>query len=263
MIPYKPFSGIRGFYLERSQAGDPEFLVYKKSFKPQMRLRIRSNGYMPKTGVYLCTRMKPLVKNRNVLDIGTGEIALLALYAIKHGAKSAIGCDIDDEIINWARQNVLLNKIENVKIIKSDLFEEIKGRFDLIVSNAPQMPMVKRSLHDSGGRDGRKLIEKIISQAPNYLNSGGELLLLIFDFLGVDESFNSQKKPILDIFRAHGFEPSIIVKKKRYIRKMSQTEKSIGYIQKVFPGYEFKVDRNGRLFHYIFVVRGRLFSSTR
>lgn len=73
----------------------------------------------------------------------------------------------------------------------SDLFTEVKGEFDVIVSNPPYiatrdleelMPEVichepKRAL--DGHEDGLYFYRKIIEQAPLYLKPGGRLLFEI------------------------------------------------------------------------------------
>lgn len=54
--------------------------------------------------------MKGRVKKETIVDIGTGS-GILALAALKLGAKSAIGIDIDEAALKHARKNAKLNKL--------------------------------------------------------------------------------------------------------------------------------------------------------
>jgi release factor glutamine methyltransferase len=78
----------------------------------------------------------------------------------------------------------------HVSFIKSDLFENIPGRFNLVMANPPYIPseeidglapevrMEPRTALD-GGKDGLALVRRIIAEAPRHLFPGGSLLLEI------------------------------------------------------------------------------------
>lgn len=77
-----------------------------------------------------------------------------------------------------------------IKIIQSDLFENIKNKFDVIVSNPPYIKTdVIKTLDKevqnepilalNGGKDGLTIYRKIINQAHKYLNNNGYLCLEI------------------------------------------------------------------------------------
>lgn len=53
--------------------------------------------------------------------------------------------------------------------------------------------MISGSVHDSGGIDGRKYILKIMEEARAHLNDDGSLYILIFDFLGIENTNGSEK----------------------------------------------------------------------
>uniref|UniRef100_A0A2C9LKQ2 peptide chain release factor N(5)-glutamine methyltransferase n=1 Tax=Biomphalaria glabrata TaxID=6526 RepID=A0A2C9LKQ2_BIOGL len=82
--------------------------------------------------------LKHIKQNSRVLDLccGSGYIGL----TVKHKRNcEVVLSDIDDEAISQTMENALLNDLD-VKVIKSDLFENIKGSFDVIVSNPPYIP---------------------------------------------------------------------------------------------------------------------------
>lgn len=131
--------------------------------------------------------LKYINKDSKVLDLccGSGYIGL----TIKQKTDAEVWMsDIDSEAIIQTRENAILNLL-TVKSIKSDLFENISTKFDVIVSNPPYIPSVNK-LSDSvlnfephhalfSGIDGNDLYKKIIAQAPKFLNNGGYLVLEI------------------------------------------------------------------------------------
>ena len=80
------------------------------------------------------------------------------------------------------------------------------------------MPMTINSPHDSGGKDGRDLIDKIITGAPKHLNKKGSIILLVFDFLSVDKQYG-ENTTIFELLKNNGFVPSIISEIEKTIRK--------------------------------------------
>ena len=126
-------------------------------------------------------------KNSRVLDLccGSGYLGL----SIKHKTNAdVVLSDMDDEAILQTQENAQLNNL-HVQVIKSDLFDNIQGKFDLIVSNPPYIPddhvldesVVKHEPKIAlfGGKDGNDFYKKIIAQAPNFLTPQGVLVLEI------------------------------------------------------------------------------------
>ncbi|MDW5561752.1 MAG: methyltransferase [Methanomassiliicoccus sp.] len=71
-----------------------------------------------------------------VLDVGTG----CGVQAVMAATKSinVFAVDVNPFAVKCAQQNVLSNHLSSrVKVIKSNLFENVKGRFDLITFDPP------------------------------------------------------------------------------------------------------------------------------
>ncbi len=75
---------------------------------------------------------------------------------------------------------------EQYKIVASDLFTNITGRFDFILTNPPYIDQAANTVDESvathephlalfGGQDGLAIIEQIITNAPDYLTTHGQL----------------------------------------------------------------------------------------
>ena len=88
--------------------------------------------------------------------------------------------DISEEAIEVAKSNVQnLVKEKNINIIKSDMFENIEGKFDIIVINPPYIKTDDIKEYDlkyepklalDGGEDGLEFYRIIANEGYKYLN---------------------------------------------------------------------------------------------
>ncbi len=70
-----------------------------------------------------------------VLDIGTGS-GILAIAAIKLGAKNALGVDIDPMCVRVASENARINEINDKFDVKiGDLSKQVSGKYNVICAN--------------------------------------------------------------------------------------------------------------------------------
>ena len=72
-----------------------------------------------------------------VLDCGTGT-GILAICALKLGAKEAVGYDIDEWSVDNARHNAMINRVdERFTSLLGDvnILKEMEGSFDLVMAN--------------------------------------------------------------------------------------------------------------------------------
>lgn len=86
---------------------------------------------------YMCLELlEKYVKNDDeIFDIGCGS-GILAIAALKLGAKKALAIDIDEKCIDASHENARLNNLEDkMEIEKGNLLDVVRGRADLIVSN--------------------------------------------------------------------------------------------------------------------------------
>ena len=78
------------------------------------------------------------------------------------------------------------NRMEYFNVVESDLFSNIEGKFDFILTNPPYIdPALDRTeasvknfephLALYGGDNGMELIERIIAAAPEYISDNGQL----------------------------------------------------------------------------------------
>lgn len=76
---------------------------------------------------------------KRILDLGTGTGALALALAKEFPDSKVIGLDLVPEAVELAKQNQVLNNINNAEFLQSSWFENIshENQFDLIVSNPP------------------------------------------------------------------------------------------------------------------------------
>lgn len=123
------------------------------------------------------------------LDLGTGTGAIALAIASEFPEWRITGADFQPEAVALASTNQQALGFNNARIVLSDWYQAFTGeRFDLIVSNPPYIdgkdphldqgdvrfePKTALVARDAGMAD----LAHIISQAPEYLNDGGWLLL--------------------------------------------------------------------------------------
>ena len=79
--------------------------------------------------------MKQLMAGAGVLDIGTGS-GILAIAALKLGAREAEGVDIDPMCVRTAGENAERNGVsDRFRVLVGDLSDKASGRYDLITAN--------------------------------------------------------------------------------------------------------------------------------
>jgi release factor-specific protein-(glutamine-N5) methyltransferase len=124
-----------------------------------------------------------------VLDLCTGSGALAVALAKMSGKKIEVtASDISDGALSLAEENAEGNEVE-ITFIKSDLFTDIEGKFNLIASNPPYIPAeeiegLQREVKDfeprlalDGGADGLDFYRKIAAGVKEHLAEGGKLFL--------------------------------------------------------------------------------------
>src|SRR3989338_9793023 len=137
---------------------------------------------------YWVSKVLPEIKVLNagkILDnfCGSGCIGISLLY--ENPNIHVTFCDIDKNAILQTKENLIVNEINESRyaVIKSDLFGNIKGKFDNIFANPPYVGVndevceeikhePKHAIYSENG--GMYLIEKFLNAAKNYLNRSEE-----------------------------------------------------------------------------------------
>ncbi|WP_239952977.1 16S rRNA (guanine(1207)-N(2))-methyltransferase RsmC [Pantoea sp. Z09] len=132
----------------------------------------------------LLTTLAPHTKGK-VLDIGCGAGVLSAVLA-NHSPKVRLTlCDVHAAAIEASKATLAINGFEG-EVFPSNVFSDVTGRFDLILSNPP--------FHE-GRETSLDAAQTLIRGAVKHLNTGGELRIVANAFLPypqvLDETFGS------------------------------------------------------------------------
>ncbi len=251
---YSPFNGIEDFYILNNEYIGEKYFLYSTP-KVNYSLKIKSNGYVPKSGLIYSKIISNIVKDKKILDLGTGQLGIIAIHSLYCGAKSVKAVDIDKECIDWLNLLINENNLENIETIESNLYDKLSNeKFDIIFSNPPQMPMLSGSKHDSGGEDGRYFILRILKESIIHLNDNGELYILLFDFLGTNIQTNNEES-LKNIGKKLGYSKiEIVLETPKIIKENSVTFQSLEHIKKIYPKYSFK-EINGNLYFNIQILK--------
>jgi len=129
-------------------------------------------------------------KTQKVLDMCTGSGAIaIAIKKFSTNNVEIDAADISDKAIEVANNNSKENRV-NVNFIKSDLFKNIKQKYDIIVANPPYIETeIIKTLSEEvknepmlaldGGKDGLDVYRRIILEGYNFLNDNGYIFLEI------------------------------------------------------------------------------------
>lgn len=128
------------------------------------------NGVFNKKGLDYGTRV--LLENIDLgdklsfLDVGCG-CGPIGIYIAKQNKNYTVDMiDVNDRAINLVKKAIEKNNIKNVHVFKSNTYENIKNKYDMIITNPP--------IHA-----GKNVVYDIIGNAYKYLNDIGELWVVI------------------------------------------------------------------------------------
>lgn len=152
--------------------------------------------------------------NARVLDMCTGSGCIAISICKLAGQTMVTAVDVSDGALKVAAENARLNQAE-ITLVKSDLFDEVEGTFDVIVSNPPYIetsviyelePEVREfepMLALDGMEDGLYFYRRIIENAPSYLKNGGVIAFEI--------GYN-QGETVPELLHQAGFESVAVYK---------------------------------------------------
>lgn len=131
------------------------------------------NGVFSKSGLDDATKylLETYTKSRilinlkgKVLDFGCGY-GPIGIYIASNSYADVDMVDINERALDLAHKNAELNNVD-VNIYKSNIYSNVKGKYDLIITNPPI-------------RVGKAMLHEILFGAKDHLNDDGELWLVI------------------------------------------------------------------------------------
>ena len=171
-----------------------------------LKFKVNSNVLIPRqdTEVLVEEALKRIQPGMRVLDMctGSGCIAVSIAKNVPHIEMHAV--DISKQALNVAKDNAKLNEV-SVEFERSDLFDYVTGKYDVIVSNPPYIPTseIPKLMPEVGSfepvealdgkEDGLYFYRRIIAECKEYLNPDGMIFFEIGYEQGADVSALLQK----------------------------------------------------------------------
>ena len=175
-----------------------------------LRFQVNEHVLIPRqdTEILVEEAMRYLHDGMRILDLCTGSGCILLSLLHYSNDCEGTGVDISKEALQVAALNAELLGIK-ADFLKSDLYEKVTGKFDLLVSN-PQyierkvIPTLMEEVREydpyialDGGEDGLDFYRRIIGGAQNYLKRGGQILM---------EIGSGQAQAVSELLREAGFK---------------------------------------------------------
>ena len=191
-VQYKEYLETRANHIPLQHiTGVQEFMGYE--------FNVNEHVLVPRqdTEVLVEEALKVVKPDMEVLDMCTGSGCIIISLMKFAKQISGTAVDISEEALKVAKSNA--DKLDAaVEFIRSDLFEEVKGQYDLIVSNPPYIRTAvieelkeEVKFHDpflalDGKEDGLFFYRKIVKDSLNYLKPNGRLYFEIGHDQGED-----------------------------------------------------------------------------
>ena len=164
-----------------------QYIIGEQEFMG-LKFKVNSNVLIPRqdTERLVEEALRVAKPGMRVLDLCTGSGCIIISLAKNVADISCTGSDISKQALLVAKENAKANEVE-VEWERSDLFENISGTFDLIVSNPPyiptgEIPGLMPEVRDfepvdalDGKEDGLYFYRIITEKSPEYLTSDGYL----------------------------------------------------------------------------------------
>lgn len=162
--------------------------------------------YEPAEDSFLLAKYVRQYSRGKVLDMGCGSCILAEAALEKTNNVTAVDINLEA---------VALAKKKGFHAVKSDLFENVKGKYNLIVFNLPYLPEdenedAESKLVTTGGKKGNEILERFLKEAKNHLALNGNVLIVV----------SSQTPDVEGLFRKYKYEFKLLETKSLFFEKL-------------------------------------------
>lgn len=134
-------------------------------------------------GTHVLLQSLPDLSNKkNLLDVGCGVGCIGLSLKKAYNKLDVTMIDVNERCIELSEKNAKDNNLE-VKVMLSNLYENVSGQYDLIVSNPPI-------------RAGKQVVLGVVIDGYNHLNKDGEVYVVIQKKQGAE----SMKKKLEEVY---------------------------------------------------------------
>ncbi len=148
-------------------------------YRPDIRIQEDPDVYPPSDDSILLIESLNVKQGEKVLEVGCGS-GIVSIHCALNGCTVTSG-DINPKAVDLTRRNFEANRLSS-DVVETDVYSAIEGRFDTIVFNLPYLPVDEEGLLAkawSGGPDGLGPLPKLLEEAPEHLNKGGRVVVVV------------------------------------------------------------------------------------
>ena len=178
--------------INRRATHEPLQYILGKAYFMGLEFMVSPDVLIPRfdTEVLVEEALKHINSDMNVLDVCTGS-GCIAISVAKLSNAKVVAVDISEAALDMAKKNAEYNETSNVTFVHSDMFSNVEGMFDVILSNPPYirseevlklMPEVlvhEPHLALDGHEDGLFFYEILARESSKFLKPSGMLIMEI------------------------------------------------------------------------------------
>ncbi len=189
-------------YQEHLRTGDTSVELHG------IKLVVPQNVFLPPTdwkwNLLAQTVLMEVKETDRILDMGTGS-GVQAIFAASK-SQDVTAVDLNPFAVDCARRNVELNGLSSrVKVLESNLFENVEGKFDLVIFDPPFRWTKPRDVWEICSADeGYVTLQNFLAKVRDYLTIDGRVLM----FFGTSGDLAYFKR----LIRKNGFKREQILK---------------------------------------------------
>ncbi len=162
--------------------------------------------YEPEEDSFLLAKYAKQYARGKVLDMGCGSCVQAEAALSK--TKNITAVDLNPEAVALAKK-------KGFNAVKSDLFEKVKGKYNLIIFNPPYLPEDENEDKESklvttGGKRGNELLERFLKDAKKHLSLDGNVLIVV----------SSLTPHVEGLFAEYGYEFRLLETKNLFFEKL-------------------------------------------
>lgn len=192
LVTEKEESTFKALFARRLK-GEPVAYILEQQAFWDLELKTAEHTLIPRADTetlieWVLELADALPECAKVIDLGTGTGAIALSLAHEFPLWEVQGVDVIPQAVELAQHNAILNQLERVLFFQSSWFDQVEGRFDLIVSNPPYIDPDDEHLAQGDVRfepksalvaDNKGLadLELIAEHSRDYLVEGGWLLM--------------------------------------------------------------------------------------
>ncbi|MGL5057732.1 MAG: tRNA1(Val) (adenine(37)-N6)-methyltransferase [Fusobacteriaceae bacterium] len=167
----------------------------------------------------------PNLKNKKTLEIGTGNCVLPILLVAKEKVENITALEIQETVFNLAKENIVLNNLEEIIKIKNIDIKEFKegNAYDVVISNPPYMKLDGKKINSSDSKGIARheislTLEEFIANSKRILKPVGELYLVhrtyrISEILILLEKYNFSPEKIKFVYHRENSNSNLVLVK--------------------------------------------------